>query len=59
MPKYNTENLANIHQYHNKLAQTVDDAEWIGDFDKADNLRSQLEYVKDCMDKGDVYYPLF
>jgi len=59
MPKYNTENLANIHQYHNKLAQTVDDAEWIGDFDKADNLRNQLTHIKECMDKGDVYYPLF
>mgnify|MGYP003129707008 FL=1 len=59
MPKYNTENLANIHQYHNKLAQTVDDAEWMGDFDKADNLRNQLEHVKECMDNGDVYYPLF
>ena len=59
MPKYNTENLANIHQYHNKLAQTVDDAEWIGDYDKADNLRKQLKHIKERMDNGDVYYPLF
>lgn len=59
MPKYNIENLANIHQYHNDMAKTVDDAEWMGDFDKADNLRKQMEHVKECMDNGEVYYPLF
>jgi len=29
MPKYNIEKLANIHQYHDKVAQTVDDADWL------------------------------
>ena len=59
MPKYNTENLANIHQYHNNLAQTVDDADWIGDYDKADFLRNQIKDIKEKIDRGDLYYPLF
>lgn len=29
MPKYNIEKLNNIHQYHDRLAQTVDDADWM------------------------------
>ena len=36
MPRYNTENLADIHQYHTKLAQTVDDAEWLVNEDEED-----------------------
>jgi hypothetical protein len=59
MRKSNTEDLVNIHQYHNKLAQTVDDAEWIGDYDKADFLNDHLKHVKEMMDRGELYYPLF
>ena len=59
MVKYNIEHLANIHQYHNKLSRAVDDAEWIGQEDKAETLRTELTNVKECMDNGDVYYPLF
>ena len=59
MPKYNTENLVNIHHYHNKLAQTVEDAEWIGDFDKADILREEMRYLEALQEKGDVYVPTY
>lgn len=59
MRKSNTEDLVNIHHYHNKLAQTVDDAEWIGDYDKADFLNDHLKHVKEMMNRGELYYPLF
>lgn len=57
--KLNVEHLTNIHQYHNKLAREIDEAEWMGDFDHADFLSNELEHVKDLIDKGSVYYPLF
>ena len=33
MPKYNVENLKNIHRYHNELQQQIDDADWMGEYD--------------------------
>lgn len=59
MPKYNIEDLANIHQYHNDLAKKIDDADWMGDYESTDHMRKELEHVKECVANGDVYYPLF
>ena len=59
MPKYNVENLKNIHRYHNELQQQIDDADWMGEYDATQHLRAELEHVKRAMDNGDVYYPMF
>ena len=59
MPKYNIENLKNIHRYHNELQQQIDDADWMGDNGETHHLRAELEHVKKEMDKGEVYYPMF
>jgi hypothetical protein len=59
MPKYNVEHLANIHKYHNDLQRHIDDADWIGQYESVDYLRKELELVKESMNNGDVYYPLF
>tara|TARA_R110001632_G_scaffold198609_2_gene320922 strand:- start:2 stop:181 length:180 start_codon:yes stop_codon:yes gene_type:complete len=59
MTKYNVENLANIHRYHNELAREIDDADWMGSYEDTSQMRKELENVKECMIKGDVYYPLF
>jgi hypothetical protein len=59
MPKYNVEHLKNIHRYHNELQQQIDDADWMGEYDDTQHLRTELEHVKKAMDNGDVYYPMF
>ncbi len=59
MPKYNVENLKNIHRYHNELQQEIDDADWIGKYDDIEHLRAELEAVKQSMELGDVWYPMF
>jgi len=58
MPKYNVENLKNIHRYHNELQQEIDDADWIGQYDDVEHLRAELKHVKESMDNGDVWYPM-
>lgn len=59
MVKYNVENLVNIHRYHNELAREIDDADWMGAYEETEHMRKELEHVKECMAKGEVYYPLF
>jgi len=58
MPKYNVENLKNIHRYHNELQQEIDDADWMGQYDDVEHLRAELKHVKESMDNGDVWYPM-
>ena len=59
MPKYNIENLKNIHRYHNELQQQIDDADWMGQYDDIEHLRAELKHVKEAQDNGDVWYPMF
>jgi len=59
MPKYNVENLKNIHRYHNELQQQIDDADWMGNYDDVEHLRNELKHVKEAQDNGDVWYPMF
>ena len=59
MPKYNVENLKNIHRYHNELQQQIDDADWMGQYDDVEHLRNELKHVKEAQDNGDVWYPMF
>jgi protein-arginine kinase activator protein McsA len=59
MPKYNVENLKNIHRYHNELQQQIDDADWMGEYDDVAHLRNELKHVKEAQDNGDVWYPMF
>jgi len=57
--RFNTENLINIHQYHTKLAKIIDEADWIGDYDRADTLREEYATISEHRDRGDVWYPAF
>jgi len=57
--EYNTENLVPVHSYYVKLSREIDDADWIGEYDTADSLRSELKSIKESMDNGDVWYPMF
>jgi hypothetical protein len=56
--RFNTEHLVNIHNYHNKLAQEIDEAEWIGDVEQAEFLQDEYDRVTDLRDAGAVYFPL-
>jgi len=57
--RMNTEGLVNIHRYHTQLAQAIDEAEWIGNFDKADFMRDEYDHITTLRDKGEVWYPMF
>lgn len=55
--RFNTEHLVNIHKYHTQLAQEIDEAEWIGNFDHADFLKDEYDHVTTLRDNGAVYFP--
>jgi hypothetical protein len=57
--RFNTENLANIHSYHNQLSRQIDEADWIGQHEDADFLRNELKDIQGLIAQGEVYYPLF
>lgn len=55
--RFNTEHLVNIHKYHTQLAQQIDEAEWLGNFDQADFLKDEYDHVTTLRDNGAVYFP--
>ncbi len=46
-----------INQYNIDLQKEIDDAEWLGDFDRADFVKEELEDVKRMIDNGELWYP--
>ena len=57
--RMNTEHLVGSHSYHNQLQREIDDAEWIGEADEVEHLILEARQVKQYMDAGEQYYPLF
>lgn len=48
-----------INDYSIDLQKEIDDAEWLGEFDRADNVKRELDDVKRMIDNGELYYPMF
>ena len=48
-----------INDYSIDLQKEIDDAEWLGEFDRADNVERELDDVKRMIDNGELYYPMF
>ena len=48
-----------ISQYHNNLSKQVDDAEWMGEEERAYVLQCELDQVKRMIDNGELYYASF
>lgn len=48
-----------INDYSIDLQREIDDAEWLGEFDRADNVRRELDDVKRMINNGELYYPMF
>jgi len=48
-----------INDYSIDLQKEIDDAEWLGEFDRADNVRRELDDVKRMINNGELYYPMF
>ena len=48
-----------LQQYSVALQREIDDAEWLGEFDRADADKRELEDVKRMIDNGELWYPLF
>lgn len=54
-----TRQLIPVSRYHTKLMQDIDEADWMGDFDTADSLRLEVDYVKKEISRGAIYIPMF
>ena len=48
-----------ISHYHNKLMQDIDDAEWMSDFERADRMAEEETQIRQDIENGDLWYPLF
>jgi hypothetical protein len=48
-----------INQYGIDLQKEIDDAEWLGDFERADSVKIELEHIKHMIDNGELWYPTF
>ena len=48
-----------INDYSINPQKEIDDAEWLGEFDRADNVKRELDDVKRMIDNGELYYPMF
>ena len=48
-----------INQYSVDLQKEIDDAEWLGDFERADSVKIELEHIKHMIDNGELWYPTF
>lgn len=57
MSDFNTKNLLPATGYYNQLMREIDDALWLGE--DVDSKESVAETVKQYVDRGDAWYPLF
>jgi hypothetical protein len=48
-----------INQYHTDLQKEIDDAEWLGEFERADSAKDELEHIKRMINNGELWYPTF
>jgi hypothetical protein len=48
-----------INDYSIDLQKEIDDAEWLGELDRADNVKRELDDVKRMINNGELYYPMF
>ncbi len=37
----------------------IDDAEWLGEFERADSVKIELEHIKRMINNGELWYPTF
>ncbi len=51
--------LVPLSHYHNKLMQDIDDAEWMSDFERADRMAEEEKQIRQDIENGDLWYPLF
>lgn len=53
------DNVLPINQYNIDLQREIDDAEWLGDFERAESIQGELDHVKRMIDNGELWYPTF
>ena len=56
---YNLDNLVSLPDERRRVMNAVEDAQWQDDFERDDQLSIELEYINNCIAKGDLYAPLF
>jgi hypothetical protein len=56
---YNLDNLVSLPDERRRVMNAVEDAQWQDDFERDDQLSIELEYINKCIEKGDLYAPLF
>ena len=57
--KFNTKHIVPAQKHHDWLMRCADDAYWKGDMDTGKLRETEAAYVKDYIDRGETWYPLF
>jgi len=55
----NLQYLTPISEERQRLMDAVEEAQWEGDYMADEVLCRELEYVNNCINKGELYVPLF
>ena len=48
-----------VEPYKVHLQREIDDAYWLGEAENVQHLVKELECVKEAIENGDAYWPLF
>ena len=56
---YNTKHIVPSQQHHNWLMKMADDCYWRGDTEQGKRYERDAVPVKEAIDRGEKWYPLF
>ena len=56
---YNLDGLVSLSEERQRVVHAVEEAQWQDEWETNDQLQIELEYINKCIEKGDLYAPLF
>jgi|TARA_R110000787_G_scaffold63216_6_gene142440 hypothetical protein len=56
---YNLDNLVALPDERRRVMDAIEEAQWQDEFEQDDQLSIELDYINRCIEKGDLYAPLF
>jgi len=56
---YNVDNLVALPDERRRVMDAIEEAQWQDEFEQDDQLSIELDYINRCIEKGDLYAPLF
>lgn len=56
---YNLNNLVPLSDERRRVVNAIEEAQWQDEWETDYQLQIELEYINNCIAKGDLYAPLF